>query len=207
MAWRCRCSCSMSEFLWLDATTALPTRYAGEALPFNQWLIELGYKYPSSPALRWDKSTVCACTSAMCSYTGIKLHLYTMVSGLIKQTLPIVPSSPCHFTIPPASLQGFPLQYTAVIWILASRLYMRDLTEPPGRWPLPMHGRLKKYIYTIEKVRVMFSLVGIFRTSRPQTAFQVILRELLWGGEGGARLYKGFATKGRKSEHQKIIVN
>ena len=44
----------------------------------------------------------------------------------------------------------------------------------------------------------MFYPVGNFRTSSPGgRASQVTLRELLPGGEGGARMYKSFATKGR----------
>ena len=37
-------------------------------------------------------------------------------------------------------------------------------------------------------LRVMFYLVGIFRTSSPETAFQVMLKELLSEGEGRSQV-------------------
>ena len=40
-----------------------------------------------------------------------------------------------------------------------------------------------------------------------EAASQVTLRKLLRGSEERARLYRSFATKGRESESQKIIVN
>ena len=48
----------------------------------------------------------------------------------------------------------------------------------------------------------------IFRTSSLGGSISHNPEELLQGGEVGvARLYRSFATKGRQSEHQKIIVN
>ena len=50
--------------------------------------------------------------------------------------------------------------------------------------------------------------MGLSRTSSLGGSILHNPEELLQGGEvGGARLYSRFATKGRQSEHQKIIVN
>lgn len=49
---------------------------------------------------------------------------------------------------------------------------------------------------TTQTLRVKFHL-GQNADISPEAASQVALRKLLWGSEGGARIYRSFAPKGR----------
>ena len=64
-------------------------------------------------------------------------------------------------------------------------------------------------VLTTEKLRVMFYLMQIFRTSSPEDSISSDPERTVWRRRwcGGSRVIQKLATRGRESEHQKIIVN